>query len=125
MAALEDKLRTVLRRQTLNNIEAGQILLEIKNHHEHGEWLKWLPWLATHFDLSKRTAQRYIADAEYVGSKSDTGADFANLAPNVLHGLTAGHYNEQEEAAILAATRKGRVNSDRAEAICAETRAAR
>jgi hypothetical protein len=51
-------------------------------------------------------------------SESDTVSDFTNLAPSVLYGLAAGHYNEQEEAAILAATREGRVDQDRAGAIC-------
>ena len=36
----------------------------------------------------------------------------------MLHWLAAGHYNAEQEAAILAATREGRVNHPRADAIC-------
>src|SRR5262245_62772064 len=72
------------------------------------------------FDLSYRTEIRYVSAAEYVEreSKSDTVSLFANLSPTVLYGLAAGHYNEQEEAAILAAARKGRVDQEGALAIC-------
>ena len=79
--------------------------------HEHGEWQ---PWLAENFDLSYRTAVRYISAAEYVErkSKSDTVALFADLSPTVLYLLAEGHYSAKEEAAILAATREGRVDND-------------
>src|SRR5262245_33934534 len=72
------------------------------------------------FDLSYRTEIRYVSAAEYVEreSKSDTVSLFANRSPTVLYGLAAGHYNEQEEAAILAAARKGRVDQEGALAIC-------
>jgi hypothetical protein len=112
---LAAKLRTALGRETTNIIEIGKLLIESRKHLDHGEWL---PWLEKNFDLSERTAQRYVATAEYIVGKSDTVSDFASLAPTVLYWLAAGHYNEQEEAAILAATRKGRVDQDAADAIC-------
>ena len=60
--------------------------------------------------------------AEYVErskGKSDTVADFTNLAPTVLYWLAAGqHYTTEEEAAILAATRKGRIDQDVVADIC-------
>jgi hypothetical protein len=67
--------------------------------------------------LSARTARRYTAAAEYVAGKMDTVSNFGNLAPTVLYGLAAGHYGEQEEAAILVATNKGRVDQELAWAI--------
>jgi hypothetical protein len=112
------QLRALLRRETKNIIEIGKLLIESRKllANEHGEWL---PWLEKNFDLSARTAQRYIATAEYVASKGDTVSYFSNLAPTVLYWLAAGqHYNEKEEAAILAAIRKRRVDQDAAAAIC-------
>lgn len=111
------KLRTALRRETTNIIEIGDILIESRKlfANEHGEWL---PWLEKNFERSERSAQRYIAAVEYVAGKSDTVSDFSNLSPSVLHWLAAGHYNAEQEAAILAATREGRVNHTRAHAIC-------
>jgi hypothetical protein len=116
---LAARLRMALRRETTNVIEIGKLLIEVRKllANEHGEWQ---PWLEKNFDLSYRTAIRYLSAAEYVErkSKSDTVSLFANLSPTVLYGLAAGHYNEQEEAAILAATRKDRVDQDAASAIC-------
>jgi hypothetical protein len=112
------QLRALFRRETKNIIEIGTLLIESREllANEHGEWL---PWLEKNFDLSARTAQRYIATAEYVASKSDTVSYFSNLAPTVLYWLAAGqHYDEKEEAAILAATRERRVDQDAAAAIC-------
>jgi hypothetical protein len=78
--------------------------------------LLWLPWLEENFDLSIRTAQRYIAAAEYVEMRHVS--HFSNLSPSVLYWLAAGHYSEQEEAAILAAARERRVDEDAVGAIC-------
>lgn len=112
---LAARLRTALRRDAKNNIEIGNILIEIRKHLQHGEWQ---PWLAENFDLSIRTAQNYLAAAEYVARKSETVADFGNLSPSVLYALAGGDYTAEEEAAILAATHEGRVDEDAASAIC-------
>jgi Protein of unknown function (DUF3102) len=114
------RLRTALRHKTENTILIGNILIEAREELQHGDWQSYL---SENFDLSYRTAVRYVDAAEYVTrkSKSDTVADFANLAPTVLYRLAAGHqYNEQEEAAILAATRERRIDDDAATAICEE-----
>jgi hypothetical protein len=110
------QLRTILRRETTDVILAGKLLIESREHLNHGEWQ---PWLAEHFDLNLRTAQNYVAAAEYVARQIGNVADFSNLSPTVLYELAAGHYyNKEEEAEILAATRKGRVDQDAAYAIC-------
>jgi hypothetical protein len=116
------QLRTMLRRATRDVITIGNLLIESRKHLEHGEWQDWLQ---DHFDLSYRTAVNYCDAAEYVArkskarkSKSATVADFNALATSVLYWLAAGHYNAEEEAAILAATRKGRVDQTRVSAIC-------
>ena len=107
------QLRTILRRETGDVVLVGNLLLKSRTllANEHG---KWLPWLEENFDLSLRTAQRYIAAAEYAARQMRHVSHFTNLAPTVLYQLAAGHYNPEEEAAILAATRKGRVDQTRA-----------
>jgi Protein of unknown function (DUF3102) len=114
---LAAQVRKVLRRTTRDAIEIGNLLIKSRKYLEHGEWQDWL---AENFDLSLRTAQNYFAGAEYVARQKKIGnvADFANLSATVLYGLAAGNYNEQVEAAILAATREGRVDEDAAWAIC-------
>jgi hypothetical protein len=111
------RLRMALRRETTNVIEIGNLLIESRKHLQHGDWQAWL---AETFDLSYRTALRYVSAAEYVAhkGKSDTVAHFTNLSPTILYGLAEGHFTEQEEAAILAAAREGRVDQVAADAIC-------
>jgi Protein of unknown function (DUF3102) len=84
------RLRTALRHKTENTILIGNILIEAREELQHGDWQSYL---SENFDLSYRTAVRYVDAAEYVTrkSKSDTVADFANLAPTVLYRLAAGH----------------------------------
>jgi hypothetical protein len=118
---LASKLRSALRRETTNIIEIGELLLKSRKLLEHGEWQ---PWLKEHFDLSYRSAVYYTKAAEYAAGKGKS-ATIAYLAPTVLYALAGGTtYNQQEEAAILAASRKGRVDADCAAAICQKFRSA-
>jgi hypothetical protein len=113
------QLRTMLRRDTASIIAQGKLLRRSREllADEHGQWM---PWLAENFDMSYRTAVRYVAAAEYVTrkGKSDTVANFANLAPTVLYRLAEGDYTEQVEAEILAQAKTKRIDDDRAWAIC-------
>jgi hypothetical protein len=115
---LAAKLRTLLEHETTSIIEIGETLIEIQEQLEPG---KWQAWLAENFDLSYRTALRYVTAAAYVGRKSEgdtVSLNFGNLSARVLYALAEGRFNEREEAAILAATREGRVDTGRARAIC-------
>jgi hypothetical protein len=113
------QLRTILRRDTTSVIEKGKLLLRSREllANEYGEWM---PWLEKNFDLSYRTAINYCHAAEYVArkSKSATVANFANLSPTVLYRLAEGDFAIDVEAAILAASREGRVDEDAMWAIC-------
>jgi hypothetical protein len=109
------QLRAMLRRQTTDVVLAGNLLIESRKHLAHGEWQ---PWLAENFDLSYRTALNYVDAAEYVAQKCNAVAHFSNLAPSVLYALAAGEYSEEQETAILAASRKARIDQTRAGAIC-------
>jgi hypothetical protein len=113
---LTAQLHMILRRETTDVIAIGKLLVKSRKHLPHGEWL---PWLARNFDLSYRSAMNYCDAAEYADrkSKSATVADLRNVSPTLLYALAAGRYDVEEEAAILAATRKGRVDLTRATAI--------
>lgn len=110
---LTARLHTTLRSETNNVIEVGTLLIECSKLLRHGEWQSWL---SKNFDMSIRSAFNYEAAAKYV--ERHKSATVADLAPSVLYALAAGRYSKGEEAAILAATRKGRVDSTRADAIC-------
>jgi hypothetical protein len=110
------QLRTMLRRDTTSVIEKGKLLLRSRELLADERWQKWL---AKNFDLSYRTAHRYVSAAKYVAAKSDTVSHFANLSPTVLYRLAeGGHFDERVEAAILAEARKRRVDEDAMWAIC-------
>jgi hypothetical protein len=111
---LASKLHSALRHETTNVIEIGELLLKSRELLEHGEWQAWLQ---NHFDLSYRTAVNYCLAAKYSKAKGKS-ATISHLAPTVLYALAANRYSKQEEAEILAASRKGRVDADRASAIC-------
>jgi hypothetical protein len=116
---IADKLHVALQKESAGIIESGELMIESRQHLDHGQWM---PWLAENFDLSYRTATRYIGVAEYV-AKCDTVANFEWLAPTVLYQLADGKYNEAEEKAIRAAIQKQAVGPDLAMQICAELKA--
>ena len=109
------QLRAILRRRTSDVVKAGNLLIKARKlfANEHGEWLAWL---AENFDLSPRTAQRYVAAAEYLQKRHVS--HFANLSANVLYRLAEGDFDERVEAAILAEARERRVGEDAMWAIC-------
>jgi len=109
------QLRAILRRRTSDVVKAGNLLIKARKlfAKEHGEWLAWL---AENFDLSPRTAQRYVAAAEYVQKRHVS--HFANLSASVLYRLAEGDFDEPVEAAILAEARERRVGEDAMWAIC-------
>ena len=107
-------LRAALSRETTNVVDVGNLLIESRDHLQHGDWQAWL---SETFDLGYRTAVHYVHAAEYVARKSETVSLLANLSATVLYGLAEGHYSGQEEDAILAAARERRVGPDAAQAI--------
>jgi hypothetical protein len=125
---LADKLHAALRRETKDIIEIGKLLIQSHELVGHGHWMGWLEEHKKRFDLSHRSATRYISAARYTELKLATVANLEmanleNLAPSVLYFLAEGRYSAKEEAAILAATREGRVDIERAETIIEEATA--
>jgi hypothetical protein len=111
---ITDKLRAALRNENAAITRVGNLPRESRLHLDHGDWMSWLE---DNFDLSYRTAIRYIRAAEYCDGKS---AMVANLAPSVLYRLAESAYSPAEEDAILARAKCCRVNVTKAEAICDE-----
>ena len=80
---IKEKLRQRLSAETTNIWEIGQLLIKARQQLEleHGEWM---PLLAQNFDLSYRTALRYIKVEEYRRSKIATVANLMSLAKRSL-----------------------------------------
>jgi hypothetical protein len=116
---IANKLRSLLRKQSLAILDIGNLLIASQGLLDYGEWMRWLH---DNFDVSYRTARRYIRAAEYA-RKCDTVADFSLLSPSVLYRLSNGFYSPEHEAAILAKTNEGvRIDVDRASGICSAKR---
>ena len=83
-AAKMAKLAARRSRQDLNQAasDIGRDLLKVKVNLNHGQFVAWL---RGEFDLSVRTAQRYMAAAQLV-AKSET---VSRLKPSVLYQLSA------------------------------------
>ena len=111
---LASKIRTALGRDTKNPIEVGKYLIESKDEIDYGDWLGWLK---ENFDLSRRSAYRYISVARFAETELRL-ATVANLARSVLYALAERRYSVEQKDAILAATREGRVDTTRADEIC-------
>jgi hypothetical protein len=107
-----------LRSETVCVIKSGELLIEAKAQIKHGEWL---PWLAHNFDLSERTARKYMAAAQYASNRN-LGADL-NVAPAVLYALAADEYGPKAAAKILKMAKSRRVDQSLAQMIVNETSA--
>lgn len=90
-AAVAKRSAETIREQIKRGIETvvaiGSALREAQGQLGHG---RWLPWLEAEVGMDARTAQRYIADAEYVkiyvNGKSDT---LSHLETTTVHLLAA------------------------------------
>jgi hypothetical protein len=68
--ALANRLRAVLRRETKDIIEVGNLLIESRKLlPDHG---KWQSWLAEAADVGYRAAHNYVSAAAYVARKGES-----------------------------------------------------
>jgi hypothetical protein len=72
-----------LKNSSRDAIKIGNDLITAKSMLGHG---KFQPWIKNNFGMSERTAERYMALATRIGSKSDTLSD---LPLTILHKLAA------------------------------------
>jgi hypothetical protein len=102
-------------------IKRGQLLREIRDQLDHGEWL---PWLKRECDFSESSARNYMKASEFAErlaeEKSATVADL-HLTPSALYYLADECFNFDDALdAVLDVARKERVDCNRAEEIAAK-----
>ena len=105
LSKLEFEIKFYFEQISKNVFEIGKRLMQAKKMLKHGEWEKWLE---RNFELSDRTARRYMAIAEKFG-KTDTVSEidfstFKTAKLITLLGLAEGR--EQEFFAQLKAAGK-------------------
>src|SRR5579863_9595104 len=86
---ITDKLRLAFQGESMSITDIGALLIKAREllEIEHG---KWMPWLKENFNLSYRTALRYIGAAQYFEGKSATVANLRMLSPGLLYDLAEG-----------------------------------
>jgi hypothetical protein len=78
-------------------VDVGKDLADAKRMlHQHGAWLSWLD---SEFQMSARTAQRYMQAAEFAKGKYDT---VSLLPPATIYLLSAPSTPEKIKAEVLA-----------------------
>jgi hypothetical protein len=83
LIAAADRIKARERRAVTDIIEIGRELSAIKAELEHGVFLKWV---AAEFQWSARSAQNYMAAAEWAGDKYET---VAYLPPKLIYDLAS------------------------------------
>ena len=81
--AATTRIKDRLIRQVTDIIETGRDLQEVKGKLEHGQFE---PWLNTEFNMTTRTAQKYMRAAEYFVDKRELSS---HLTPNTIYLLSA------------------------------------
>ncbi len=83
-------------------IETGRDLLEVKSKLEHGQFESWLN---TAFNMTTRTAQKYMRAAEWMADKSELGS---HLSPNTIYLLSAPSTPESVQQQVLGDLEAGK-----------------
>ena len=77
------RIKTRMARTIVDIIGTGHDLKEVKSKLEHGQFESWL---STMFNMTDRTARRYMQAATWAEGKSDTVSD---LTPQAIYLLSA------------------------------------
>ena len=115
---ITEELRVAFYSEASSIANIGHLLIEAKAQIKHGEWSLWL---GHNFDLSDRTARKYMAVAEWASNRNPNSV--LNLAPSVLYALAADKYGPKAAAKILKTAKSRRVDQGLAQMIVDETSA--
>ena len=83
LQAVTARIKDRLTRQVSDIIETGRDLIEVKSKLQHGQFEMWL---AQEFNMTDRTARRFMQAATWAEGKSDT---VSVLTPTVVYLLSA------------------------------------
>jgi hypothetical protein len=87
-------IRSRIDRQKSDIIAMGHDLLKAKEAVGHGNFL---PWISSEFGMTARTAQKYMAAAEWVGDENESGS---LLPPTLIYALTDKRTPEAIQAEV-------------------------
>lgn len=101
LKAVAERIRLRLKKTAEDIIEIGKDLIQVKEKLEHGQFT---PWLQAEFDISERTARRFMKVAELFESKTDT---VSVLTPKALYELSAPSTPESVRNEVMEKLGKG------------------
>jgi hypothetical protein len=96
-------------------IRAGQLLIEAKRHHQHGDWRDWM---AKNLTFSERTAQGYMQvsrNAERLGQNRNAVADFSLRQAMKQIAVSTGRIAKLPPKTVVKALDKGDDDKTQAE----------
>jgi hypothetical protein len=99
--AAKDAADRIRRRIEAGIIETGHDLIAVKASLDHGQFKGWLD---AEFGMSVRTAQNYMAAAEWSKDKNEI---VAHLPPTTIYLLAAASTPEPARAAVIEHVKKG------------------
>jgi len=98
LVQIAERIRSAIKVTAGSIVDIGKDLTDAKRMvHHHGAWLSWLD---TEFQMSARTAQRYMRAAEFAKGKYDT---VSLLPPATIYLLSAPSTPERIKAEVIAA----------------------
>lgn len=100
-----ERIRTRMKRTAEDIIEIGSDLTLVKDTIDHG---LFLPWIEAEFEMSERSARKFMAAYERFGKLPQNG-DLESFQPSALYALTTASDEVVDEAMELA--KQGKVSS--------------
>ncbi len=107
LQAVTSRIKDRLIRQVTDIIETGRDLIEVKSKLDHGQFQSWLN---LSFNMTVRTAQKYMQAAEWMTYKSELSS---HLTPNTIYLLSAPTTPEAAQRQVLGGLEAGKVVNHR------------
>ena len=93
---IAERIRARIRRTTEDWIETGRDLIQVKDTLKHGEFITWI---SAEFDMTSRTAQRYMQVAKWAEGKNDI---VSHLPLTTIHLLATKTTPEEIKAKVIS-----------------------
>ncbi len=101
LEAAAARIRARLTQQVRDIIEIGHDLIEVKSKLHHGQFERWLH---QEFNMTDRTARRFMQAATWAEGKSDT---VSVLTPTAIYALSAPSTPESVQQKVLESVKSG------------------
>ena len=102
MAQVAERIRARIRRTTIDIIETGNDLIQVKAGLDHGRFLEWIE---TEFSMTDRAARNYMQAARWAEGKPETISD---LPPTTIYALASPSTTKEIQDRVVADLEAGK-----------------